>query len=83
MKLATTAAPRLLLPAWPRPTAAALYRLAGLAIAFAVPALFWMLAVMLAAKVMGFAVATPALWVGLIVAAWCLAAAALVMDNRS
>jgi hypothetical protein len=32
---------------------------------------------------MGVAVATPALVVGLIVAAWCLAAAALVMDNRS
>ena len=52
-------------------------------VAFAVPALFWMLAVTLAAKAMGVAVAPRLCVVGLIIAAWCLAAAALVMDNRS
>ena len=44
MKLAIAAAPRMHLPAWPRATAAALYRMVGLLVAVGVPALFWTLA---------------------------------------
>ena len=83
MKLAMTAAPRTDLPAWPRPAAAVLYRLAGLLIAVGVPTLFWTAALMLAAKSFGVVIGAPALAIcGLIVAVWCLLGAALVMGNR-
>ena len=81
MKLAIADVSQLRLPARPRPTAAALYRMAGLAIAIGVPTLFWTLAVALATKATGVVVvAAPALAAfGVIIAAWCLAGAALVM----
>jgi hypothetical protein len=83
MKLAVTDAPMHHLPVWPRPTAAALYRLVGLTIAVGVPTLFWTLALMLMAKALGFAVGAPALAIlGLIVVAWCLVGAALAMGKR-
>lgn len=83
MKLAMTAAPRIHQPAWPRPTAAALYRVAGLLIAVGVPTLFWTVALALATKGFGIAIGAPALAAfGLIVAAWCLVGASLVMGNR-
>ena len=83
MKLAMTAAPRLHLLAWPRPAAATLYRLVGLSIAVGVPTLFWTGALVLAAKVFGITIGTPVLVAsGLILAAWCLVSASLVMSNR-
>jgi hypothetical protein len=83
MKLAIAAAPRMHLPAWPRATAAALYRMGGLLVAVGVPALFWTLALMLVTKSAGIPIAPPTLAAfGLIVAAWCLLGASLVMGNR-
>ena len=74
--IATVSHPRL--PAWPRQTGAALYRMAGLAIAIGVPTLFWTFALALATTI-----GVPALMAfGVIVAAWCLVGAALVMGNR-
>jgi hypothetical protein len=83
MKLTIEAAPRIHLPAWPRPTAAALYRVAGLLIAVGVPTLFWTFALALVTKGAGIAIGAPALATfGLIVAAWCLVGASLAMGNR-
>jgi hypothetical protein len=83
MKVAIAAVPHLHLPAWPRQTRAALYRMAGLAIAVGVPTLFWTTALALAAKFFEVAIGTPALTAfGVIVATWCLVGAALVMGNR-
>jgi hypothetical protein len=83
MKLAIESAPRIQLPAWPRPTAAALYRVAGLLIAVGVPTLFWTFALALMTKVAGTTVGVPALAAfGLIVAACCLVCASLAMSNR-
>jgi hypothetical protein len=83
MKVAIAAVPHLHLPAWPRQTGAALYRVAGLAIAVGVPTLFWTFALALATKSFAVTIGTPALAAfGLIVAAWCLVGASLVMSNR-
>ena len=82
MKLATAAAPRVHLPAWPRPTAAALYRVAGLLIAVGVPTLFWTFALALATKGVGITVERRLATCSLIVAASCLVGASLVMSNR-
>ena len=83
MKHAIAVAPRMIsLPAWPRPTAAALYRIAGVLIAAGLPTLFWTIALVLAAKGMGVALGAPALAAfGLFVAVWCLAGAALVIGR--
>jgi hypothetical protein len=82
MKLATTAAPRAL-PAWPRPSADKLYKVAGLLLAVGVPTLFWTVALMLATKAFGITVGAPVLAIcSLIVAGWCLVGASLVMSNR-
>jgi hypothetical protein len=79
--IATVSHPRL--PAWPRQTGAALYRMAGLAIAIGVPTLFWTFALALATNSLGTTIGVPALMAfGVIVAAWCLVGAALVMGNR-
>jgi len=54
-----------------------------LLIAVGVPTLFWTIALVLAAKTFGVPVGAPALATcGLIVAAWCLVGASLVMGNR-
>jgi hypothetical protein len=83
MKLAIEAAPQIHLPAWPRPTAAALYRVAGLLIAVGVPALSWTFALAMVTKGAGIAVGAPALATfGVVVAVWCLVVASLVMGNR-
>ncbi len=83
MKVAIAAVPRLHLPAWPRQTAAALYRIAGLAIAIGVPTLFWTFALALATNGHGIAIGAPALMgFGVIIAAWSLVGASLVMGNR-
>ena len=83
MKLATTAVPRTHLPAWPAPSSAALYRIAGLSIAAGVPTVFWTVMLMLVANGFGIAIGTPALAAfGLIVAALCFVGAAIVMGNR-
>ena len=78
-----TAAAQAHLPAWPRPTAAALYRMAGLLIAVGVPTLFWTFALVLATKGAGIAIGGAGAG-GLrpVVAAWCLVGASLVMGNR-
>jgi hypothetical protein len=82
MKAAITALPHLHVSAWPRPTAAALYRMTGLAIAIGVPTLFWTLAFVLATKSAGFAVGAPAVAAfGLFIAAWCVVGASLVMGT--
>jgi hypothetical protein len=63
-----------------RQTATALYRMAGLAIAIGVPTLFWTFALALATKGTGVVVGAPALAAfSVIIAAWCLVGAALVM----
>jgi hypothetical protein len=83
MKVASAAMPHLYLPAWPRQTGPALYRMAGVAIAIAVPTLFWTSAIALAMKFCEVVIAPPALTAfGATVAAWCLVGAALVMGNR-
>jgi hypothetical protein len=83
MKIAIATAPHFRLPAWPRHTGSALYRMAGLAIAIGVPTLFWTFALALATKGTGVVIGAPALAAfGLIIAAWCLVGAALVMGNR-
>jgi hypothetical protein len=83
MKLAIAAMPWVESLTWRRPTSAALHKAAGLLIAAGVPTLFWTLAVRLAAKGLGIAVAASALTAfSVIVAAWCLVSAALVMSNR-
>ena len=83
MKIAIAAVSHLRLPARPHQTGAALYRMAGLAIAIGVPTLFWTFALALATKGTGTTIGVPALMgFGMIVAAWCLVGAALVMGNR-
>jgi hypothetical protein len=83
MKLAMTATPRVEFLTWRRPKSAVLYRAAGLMIAVSVPTLFWTIAILLATKALGVAIAAPALTAfGVIVATWCLVSAALVMSNR-
>jgi hypothetical protein len=80
MKVAIAALPQVHLPAWPRPTAAAIYRMVGLLIAVGAPTLFWTLALVFAANRVGIAIGTPALAAfGSIVAAWCLVGASHVM----
>jgi hypothetical protein len=83
MKHAIAVAPRMIrLPAWPRSTAATLYRIAGVLIAAGLPTLFWTFALVLATKGMGVALGAPALATfGLFVAACCLAGAALVIGS--
>lgn len=83
MKVATAAVPQLHVRAGSTVTAAALYRMAGLAIAVGVPTLFWTLALALVARSFGVAIAIPALAAfALIVATACAAGASLVMGNR-
>ncbi len=83
MKIAMTAPRQADVRAWPRPTATALYRLAGLLTAVGVPTLFWTFALVLATKGAGVAIGAPALTAfGLIVAAWSLVGAALAMGSR-
>ena len=83
MKIAIAAVFHLRLPAWPHQTGAALYRMAGLAIAVGVPTLFWTFALALATKGTGTTIGIPALMgFGVIVAAWCFVGAALVMGDR-
>ncbi|TMJ75633.1 MAG: hypothetical protein E6G91_05690 [Alphaproteobacteria bacterium] len=54
--------------------------MAGLAIAIGVPTLFWTFAIALATKGAGVVIGAPALAAfGVIIAAWCLVGAALVM----
>jgi hypothetical protein len=80
MKIAIAAVFHLRLPAWPHQTGAAFYRMAGLAIAIGVPTLFWTFALALATKGTGVVIGAPALAAfGVIIAAWCLVGAALVM----
>ena len=80
MKIAIADASHLRLPARPHQTGTALYRMAGLAIAIGVPTLFWTFALALATKGTGVVVGAPALAAfSVIIAAWCLVGAALVM----
>ena len=80
MKIAIADVSHFRLPARPHQTGAALYRMAGLAIAIGVPTLFWTFALALATKGTGVVIGAPALAAfGVIIAAWCLVGAALVM----
>lgn len=83
MKIAIAAVPHFRLPAWPCQPAAALYKMAGLAIAIGVPTLFWTFVLALATKGTGVVIGAPALAAfGVTIAAWCLLGATLVMGNR-
>ena len=83
MKVAIAAVPHLRLSVWPRQTAAALYRMAGLVIAIGVPTLFWTFVLAFATKGLGIAIGAPAVvGFGVIIAVWCLVGASLVMSNR-
>jgi hypothetical protein len=83
MKVAITAIPHLHPAAWPRPTAAALYRMAGLAIVIGVPTLFWTCALVLATQGAGIAIGAPMVAAfALFIAAGCVVVASLVMVDR-